>query len=111
MGDETSRLTFVRNVRNVVDMANERDYEGATAPHDAGLARAKRGDSPWLTIGERLARKKAAEAEQLRLEILVSQVTAQLLARPIPMTNSADLYAWATDRARNILAGLHGERL
>jgi len=95
----------------LVGMDNTRDTEGASVPFDAGLERAKREDAPWFTVRERLARQKAAEAERLRMEILVSQVTAQLLVKPIPMTNTADLYAWATDRARNILAGLHGERL
>jgi hypothetical protein len=76
-----------------------------------GVGRPGNGDNPWLTMVERLQRRKAAEAERLRMEVLVSQVTAQLLVRPIPMTNTGDLYAWATDRARNILAGLAGERL
>ncbi len=83
-------------------MNNNRDYEGATQPFDAQLARAKAGDAERNRL--------AAEAERLRLEILVTQVTAQLLARPIPMTSGADLHAWASDRARNIIAGLAGER-
>ena len=112
MGDETSRLTSVRNVRNVVDMANERDYEGATAPHDAELARAKRGDSPWLTIGERIA---LANAELAALERPDPAMVVDVVAEGLRVLRTRDGVALTEDmileRARNIAAGLTGVRL
>jgi hypothetical protein len=52
-------------------------------------------------------------AARWRLEALVDQVAAQLIALPLPAptATSGDVLAWAYDRSRNILAGLAGESL
>jgi len=93
-------------------MANERDYEGATAPHDAGLARAKLGDSPWLTIGERIAR---ANAELAALERPDPAMVADVVAEGLRVLRTRDGVPLTEDmileRARNIAAGLTGVRL
>ena len=48
--------------------------------------------------------------DRARLEMLVSQVAAQLLAEPLPDKEDAiDVQAWASRRARNVIAGLQGE--
>lgn len=52
------------------------------------------------------------QQDKARLAVLVTQVAAQLLAEPLPDPgNPEDIRGWAMRRARNILAGLHGERL
>lgn len=48
--------------------------------------------------------------DRARLEMLVSQVAAQLLAEPLPeATDPIDVQAWASRRARNVIAGLQSE--
>jgi hypothetical protein len=52
-----------------------------------------------------------ARAERCRLEGLVHQVAGMILRRPCQAGTVADFRTWAEDLARNILAGLQGEKL
>lgn len=48
--------------------------------------------------------------DRARLEMLVSQVEAQLLAVPLPdPKDPIAIHTWASDRARNLIAGLQSE--
>ena len=52
-------------------------------------------------------------ADKAHMEYLVAEVAAQLLAVPLPGIGSdaEAMIRWSTDRARNVLMGLAGERL
>ena len=106
-------------------MANERDYEGAAVPYDAALARARRSDSPWLTIGERMARGAAelARAEREARAVGAVVVSADddamaavgIVADGLRVLRTRDGVPLTEDmimeRARNIVTGLTGVRL
>jgi hypothetical protein len=107
-------------------MDNTRDTEGASVPFDAGLERAKRGDSPWLTLGERLAKAdlERARREQgwaaygeeavalARLERERAEQVTRDIADGIRVLRTRDGVPLTDDmideRARNIAAGLTG---
>jgi hypothetical protein len=61
--------------------------------------------------GDRVALERAAD--KAHLEYLVAEVASQLLAVPLPGfgSDAEAMIRWSTDRARNVLMGLAGERL
>src|SRR6185437_9572599 len=119
MGDETSRLTFVRNVRNVSLMDNNRfaATDGGTGGDGSGTPPPTKGK--WLSIGERIARANAELAALERSELAAgaavvsadddAQAAVGIIAEGLRVLRTRDGVALTEDmileRARNIAAG------
>jgi len=121
-------LTFVRNVRNVVGMDNNRfaATDGGTGGDGSGPSRPTKGK--WLTIGERIALANAELAALERSELAArvagaavvsaeddARAAVGIIAEGLRVLRTRDGVPLTEDmileRARNIAAGLTGVRL